>query len=179
MLYIMRHGTTIWNEKHIIQGHSNNRLSKKGIELVKQSAETFKNTKIDIIYTSPLMRTVQTANIMNKFHNVKIIKDGRLIEIDEGCFTGKVKSELTSQELFVQNRKLSGYGIESWQSVHNRMKQFVDDITKNCKNKNILIVTHDLPATCLENILLNKKVDYSQDVVYSKNFDNAEIREYA
>ena len=29
-LYIMRHGTTTWNEKGITQGRSNNKLSKKG-----------------------------------------------------------------------------------------------------------------------------------------------------
>lgn len=48
----------------------------------------YKDTKFDIIFCSPLMRTIQTANIINKFHNVKIVKDERLIEIDQGIFTG-------------------------------------------------------------------------------------------
>ena len=49
VLYVMRHGTTKWNEQNIIQGRSNNRLSKRGIELVKQSAIDYKSTKFDII----------------------------------------------------------------------------------------------------------------------------------
>ncbi|MGN1208302.1 MAG: histidine phosphatase family protein, partial [Christensenellales bacterium] len=86
-LFVMRHGTTIWNEKGITQGRSQNRLSKTGIELAKERAKEYANTKFDVIVCSPLMRTVQTANIMNKFHNVKILKDERLLEIDQGYFT--------------------------------------------------------------------------------------------
>lgn len=88
----MRHGTTAWNEKGITQGRTNNRLSKSGKVLTEQRAKDFAYKNIDIIFCSPLMRTVQTANIINKFHNVKIQKDDRLIEIDQGIFTGKKRS---------------------------------------------------------------------------------------
>lgn len=178
VLYVMRHGTTKWNEQNIIQGRSNNRLSKRGIELVKQSAIDYKSTKFDIIYSSPLMRAIQTANIMNEFHNIKILKDERLIETDEGVFSKKPQVSLTKAEIYAQTHRLPGYGVESWQSVHNRMQDFVDFIKQNCNCESILIVTHDLPATCLENILLNKKIDYTQDKIYTKNFNNAEVRQY-
>ena len=71
----MRHATTRWNELGITQGHTHNRLSKTSIELTNKLSDDFKNTQIDLIITSPLMRSVQTSNIMNKHHNVKIIKD--------------------------------------------------------------------------------------------------------
>ena len=86
-LYIMRHGTTVWNEKEIIQGFSKNRLSKSGKLLVEKQAVKHKNTNFDLIIASPMMRTMQTANIMNKFHGIKIVKDDRLREIDQGVFT--------------------------------------------------------------------------------------------
>lgn len=35
-VYVMRHGTTIWNENGITQGHTNNRLSQKGKSLTKK-----------------------------------------------------------------------------------------------------------------------------------------------
>ena len=66
-IFVMRHGTTVWNEKGITQGRSNNRLSSNGIEMVEQVAKEFKNVNFDVIFCSPLMRTVQTAKIMNKF----------------------------------------------------------------------------------------------------------------
>lgn len=177
-LYIMRHGTTVWNEKQIIQGLSNNMLSKDGIQLVKNSALSFSKVKIDIIYSSPLMRTIQTANIVNHFHNVKIIRDNRLIEANEGKLTRKNKSDLSPEEEYSHYYRENILGIETWQSVHDRVNNFIEDIKANSKYKNILIVTHDLPATCLENILTNKKVDYNQALMYVKNFENAEIRHY-
>ena len=97
-IYVMRHGTTVWNEKGITQGHTNNRLSKKGKILTEEVALKYKNINFDIIFCSPLMRTVQTANIMNKYHNSKIVKDSRLIEIDQGIFTGRSKYDLTEEE---------------------------------------------------------------------------------
>ena len=69
-IYIMRHGTTVWNEKGITQGRTNNRLSKKGKLLTEEVSQKYKDLKIDFIFCSPLMRTVQTANIINKFQRI-------------------------------------------------------------------------------------------------------------
>ena len=49
-IYIMRHGETVWNAKGIIQGRSNNRLSKNGKEQVKKQAEELKDIKFDYIF---------------------------------------------------------------------------------------------------------------------------------
>ena len=73
-LYLMRHGTTLWNEKDITQGRSSNRHSKNGVELTKKVSKEFKNNKIEVIISSPLMRTMQTANIMNIYHNVVLVQ---------------------------------------------------------------------------------------------------------
>ena len=176
-IYIVRHGTTVWNQKGISQGHSQNRLSESGKQLVIQTANKHKDTKFDIIFCSPLMRTIQTANIINKFHNVKIIKDRRIIEIDQGIFTGRKVSTLTEQERQQKKLRSKSCKMESWQSVHNRAKLFLEDILQNCQFENILIVTHSYVATCLENIIVGKKVDYS-NYIDKPNFANAELRKY-
>jgi len=124
------------------------------------------------------MRTKQTANIINKHHNIKIIKDERLIEIDEGLFTRRAKSSLTPNELFAQEHRMDGYSMESWKAVHDRIENFIKHIKNDCTYENILIISHDTPTTCIENILTNKKVDYNQDMTYHKNFNNAEIKHY-
>ena len=71
-IYVMRHGTTIWNEKGITQGRTNNHLSSSGVELTKKTSKEYQNTKFDVIICSPLFRTVQTVNLMNKYHNVDL-----------------------------------------------------------------------------------------------------------
>ena len=70
-IYIVRHGTTIWNEKRITQGYFQNRLSIKGKEELFEVSEILKDEKIDVIYSSPLFRSIQSANIINKHHTKK------------------------------------------------------------------------------------------------------------
>lgn len=175
IIYVMRHGTTVWNEKEITQGHSQNRLSKTGKKLVEEQAESFID-KVDVIFSSPLMRTMQTANIMNKKLKVKIIKDERLIEINQGIFTGRKKSSLTEEEKLIKNERSSKYGIETFQSVYNRIKDFLEYL-KTFKYKSVLIVTHNAGASSCEQILNNAEIDF-KDFKNFHLFGNAEIKRF-
>lgn len=83
-LYVIRHGRTNANEQGVIQGRRMGRLSKTGEKDLEKLAKDFEDTKIDIIVSSPLMRTLQTAKIYNQYHNVKIVKDDLLLEVEEG-----------------------------------------------------------------------------------------------
>ncbi len=174
-IYILRHGTTIWNEKGITQGYRNNRLSQTGKFMVEQTANIFKNTKFDIIFSSPLMRTMQTANIMNKYHNVKIIKDNRLIEIDQGIFSGKIKAGLTEEEKILKSMRSASCGMESYESAFKRAKNFINEIISNNKYENVLIVTHNVIASFLADIISKVDIDFNNPK-HLRNFKNAEIK---
>lgn len=171
-LYIMRHGTTVWNEKGIIQGRSKNRLSLTGVSEVQEQAKKFTQTKFDIIISSPLMRTMQTANIMNKFHNVKIIKDERLIEIDKGIFERRLKKSLTEEEKILHRKRDKSCGMESGKEVFARSKDFVNYL-KTLNFDNVLVVTHQGNATMIENIILHGNFDFEN---LQLTFKNAEIK---
>ena len=172
-LYVMRHGSTCWNEKGIIQGHSNNRLSALGKMQVEKVAKENKETKFDIIICSPLMRTVQTANIMNKYHKVKIVKDKRLIEIDQGIFSGRKRSSLTAKEEKIQKLRLKKNGQESLKEIDDRVKDFLDNVKKDYPFENILVVTHDICAIILEYFIYNEKIGFDK-----LTFDNAELKKF-
>lgn len=177
ILYIMRHGTTVWNEKGIIQGRSNNRLSRNGVKKCQNSAEALKNVKIDLIFCSPLMRTVQTANIVNEFHNVRVIKDERLTEIDQGIFTGRKKRSLTEYERELKNKKDPICKIEDDDDIAKRIESFYNEIKIKYMDKTILVISHDAPATYLENFVLEMG-SAERKRAYQRNFDNAEFRMY-
>ncbi len=176
-LYIMRHGTTIWNEQGISQGRSNNMLSKAGIELVNTQAERCKDTQFDIIVSSPLKRTLQTANIMNKYHNVKKFIDTRIIEIDQGIFTGQKISKLPPEMLAQRIRRAPECGIEQKEDIFERTKNFFDNIKKDYPYENILVITHNWIASILEILILNQK-EYFNDTKYWSNFENAQIKKF-
>ena len=69
MILFVRHGQTDCNINGIIQGHLDAPLNQTGIEQAEKTAEELKNTSIDIIYSSPLIRAKKTAEIINKYHS--------------------------------------------------------------------------------------------------------------
>lgn len=176
-LYVMRHGTTVYNEKGITQGRTNNRLSKKGVLLTQEVAENLKNIDIDIIIVSPLMRTIQTANIINQYHKVKVIKDESIIEIDQGIFTCRVKNSLSQEELVLKKARSKEAGMESYEECFERCKTFIKNIKSNYNFENVLVVTHNCCATFIENIINNEKVDFNNKR-YILNFKNAEVKKF-
>ena len=180
IIYIMRHGTTCWNEIHKVQGWSKNRLSKEGKRLVHETADKNINTHFDIIISSPVMRAMQTANIVkskNKSKGLKVIKDARIGEIDEGLFVGRIRTELVGEEKKEFDSRSEKYKMEKWGDVYKRTTEFIKEIIKKYRGKSVLIVSHDTPATTIEDYLLDRKVDY-ENYTYVKNFGNAEMRKY-
>lgn len=173
-LYIMRHGKTVWNEKGITQGQSNNRLSKAGKEITLQVAKKYEDVNFDIVYCSPLMRTIQTANIMNKTHKAKIIKDSRLIEIDQGIFTGRSKDSLSEEEIELKFSRAESCLMESYESLYKRVEEFLNFL-KNKNYENVLVITHNCNASFLENIIMKEKVDFTNDN-YLRKFKNGEVK---
>jgi len=176
-LYIMRHGTTRYNELGISQGRINNRLSKAGVELVEKAAFEAKDIPFEIIYSSPLMRTMQTANIVNRYHKVKIIKDERLTEIDQGIFTGRKYSTLTPEEKALKDARAPGTQMEQSYEVYDRACNFLIELKKTCKYSNVLIVTHDHVATCLETFIKTGSTKFDKTNIIS-DFKNAQIKKF-
>lgn len=111
-LYIVRHSTTVWNEKRRTQGRVANRLSQNGKKETFSFAEELKDIHFDYIFCSPLLRAVQTANIINKFYKCKIIKVDRLTDIDQGIFSGRYFDSLTKQELELKRAKDKSCGMK-------------------------------------------------------------------
>ena len=175
-ILVMRHGTTVWNEKKITQGRTNNRLSKAGKEVAGFRAEEFKNEKIDLIFASPLMRTMQTANIMNKFHNVKIIKDERIVEIDQGIFTGRKKESLTTEEIASKRVQAEGTKMEKFSAVFERGVKFIEFLKKEYSDKRVLIVTHNINASFIELAIKNGYKYREEYIDRPCNFKNAELK---
>ncbi len=177
-LYVIRHGTTVWNEIGRSQGRSQNRLSKNGKHVANVSAEQLKDVKFDLIFSSPLCRTMQTSNIINKYHNIKIVKDQRLIEFDQGWFTGKLVKSLNEEQKQARINRDPNYGMESLENVYKRTRDFFEFLKLNYKDKCVLVVTHNAIASCLD--LIVKYGDYNKELFGKMNhFNNAEFKHFS
>jgi isoleucyl-tRNA synthetase len=126
-------------------------LTKKGEEETKIAAERLRKEKIDLIFSSDLLRTKQTAEIVAKEIGAKVIFDKRLREYDIGIFNGKPTH--LAWQYFKEKRDWLSVKLPKGESLlllRKRMVKFLKDIDRKYKNKNILIISHELPLTILE-----------------------------
>ena len=127
MLYIIRHGQTELNSKHALQGRSDNPLNEAGVQQAQDAAQKLQNLGIrfDRVYSSPLVRAVQTARIVAP--DMEPILDRRLIEMDYGPYEGTDLNNLPPEILeffkdFAHNPVPEG--MEQLASVVERVGRF-------------------------------------------------------
>ena len=90
---VMRHGECISNTKNILdlKGDDSNFLTEKGKSIANDNRNKLKD-QVDIIYTSPFLRAVETSNIISN-GKVEVIQDERLKESDFGEWHGKIVND--------------------------------------------------------------------------------------
>jgi broad specificity phosphatase PhoE len=141
MLYIIRHGQTELNNRKVLQGRSDHPLNENGIAQARDAAEKLKGITFDVVWSSPLIRALQTAKIIVPDAKPRI--DERLIEMEYGPYEGMGLNELPQEVLtffsdFVHNP--APEGMEQLSCVVQRAGAFLEDC---CRTKeNILISTH-------------------------------------
>ena len=86
MIYIIRHGQTEMNQRQVLQGRSDHVLNEEGVRQAEKAAAEMRGITFDHVFSSPLKRAVQTAEIVAPCAEVKI--DVRLMEMDYGPFEG-------------------------------------------------------------------------------------------
>jgi len=141
-LLVVRHGRTDWNDLGKIQGCADTELNETGINQAKETAKLLKNENIDLIISSPLTRTKQTAGIINEGRNIDIIYDERIKERDFGEFEGLKKDEFDYQGFWTYSKNLKYEKAENIQDFFNRTFNFLDEIKEKYKDKTVLLVIH-------------------------------------
>ena len=86
-LYVVRHGQTNENIGKIMQGNMDTQLNEKGIEQARSARDKLKDVKIDVIFSSPKARALDTAKIISD-GKIPIICDDRLRSRNHGEFEG-------------------------------------------------------------------------------------------
>lgn len=107
IVILVRHGETDWNELDILQGRANTTLNDVGITQMENLGTSWeKNVDLDVnvVYSSPLLRARQSAEILCKYLPVdfsEIILDDNLQEMGLGILTGLPKSDLKSNSNYL------------------------------------------------------------------------------
>src|SRR3954467_9265903 len=94
LLYLLRHGETDWNrDGNRYAGRTDVPLSDRGREQARAVATTLASVPFSAIYCSTLQRSRETAEIIAASHNLPVVADPRLIEIDFGTWEGLTRAE--------------------------------------------------------------------------------------
>jgi len=88
-IYLIRHGETHWNLTHRFQGRIDVPLNQEGKNQARALALTLKDEPLMAIYSSPLVRAIETARCIKEFHpSTPLFEEEGLIEMDLGKFDG-------------------------------------------------------------------------------------------
>ena len=152
-LILIRHGETIWNKEGRVQGLSDIELSDVGLNQARKLALSIQDLNIKAIYSSPVKRAYQTAQIINEIHNAPIFLEPGLVEMDQGDFEGLTFQELkTCEKDFLQRWMKDPAAVtmpngESLAGLQKRAWSVVANIID--KTEDALIVSHNFTIAAI------------------------------
>ncbi|MBQ3369746.1 MAG: histidine phosphatase family protein [Mogibacterium sp.] len=174
MLYIIRHGKTEQNKKMLMQGRSDHPLNEDGFAQAEEAARRFEEmgVKIDKVYSSPLIRAVQTAKAIAP--HLAPVFDDRLIEMDYGPYEGMdLRNPAPEVIAFFMDfvNVPAPEGMEQLPAVVARVGRFLEEIKEEAADHNVLISTH---AIAMKGALEYLTPD-SHGGYWAKNIGNCDI----
>jgi len=137
-IYLTRHGQTLFNLQHKIQGFCDSPLTELGINQAKIAKEYFirEGIKIEEAHSSTSERAIDTLEILTElpFKTHKKLKEWNF-----GTFEGEgehLNPPLPYNDFFIQ------FGGEDQLEVEKRLNEAVTKIATESSNEQILIVSH-------------------------------------
>lgn len=147
------HGTTTDNEKEISSGWNDVELSELGKKQAMDLKEQIKGRTFDIIFCSDLKRAVDSAKLIFE-DRAPIIADMRLRECNYGTYNGNSSSVVEPlQEKYISEPFPDG---ESYETVKDRMADFLLFLRQQYDHKKVAIVAHKAPQLALDVLLKDK-----------------------
>ncbi len=86
--WLIRHGESEWNAAGKLQGQADSPLNAAGRAQAAQVARYFADIGLTALYTSPLLRAQETADIIGAALGLRPVSDARLVEYGVGEAAG-------------------------------------------------------------------------------------------
>ena len=167
-------------QKLLVGRNLESHLTDLGREQVKNTSQILKTIDIDKIYSSPVIRTVETAEIVSDIINLPFQKDERLFEIELGKLEVCIMKILINKHgnLFVKfysdddnENSLLEFEVESFGAVKQRISELLKEVMIKHQNENVLLVSHLDPIKAAISLIMNIK----PSSVYNIQVPNASL----
>lgn len=184
-LILARHGETEWNVEKVFRGRADVNLNEVGIKQADLLGKHLCNWELEAIYSSPVKRALDTANIVARYMEVAVCIAEGLTDFDFGEW-----QSLSEQEV----KRLYPAILNDWQSSPHKVRmpggENLDDVTKRTAevvdevlsrhHGNVLLVSHRVVLKVLICSLLGLDNSHfwniSQDVCGLTIFDYVDGR---
>ncbi len=166
-IILARHGETEDNRRLIIGGQRDTPLNENGVRQAKDLALKLKDAKIDVAYSSPLIRALRTAEEIMKLHDgVPLHVAGQLKERNAGEVEGRVcKTNDEAKEIGLGPIRFG----ESPEQFQDRIFQFTKHIIERYRDETVLFVSHGGVMMAILNALEKKPASEISKVVLPEN----------
>lgn len=152
---MVRHGESQGNAEGFFAGQTDIPLTPLGVQQAERTAEYLKDRQIDRIYSSDLIRSMQTAAPTARMHALDIIPERGLREIYGGRWEHVPYGELT--ERFPEDRAAwkahiglaRASGGESVAEVAERVRKTVERLVRENSGSCIALFSHALPIRAM------------------------------
>ncbi len=154
-LYYVRHGQSESNLAKIFTGQGNAPLTKLGTEQAERTAVYLKPKKIDRIYSSDLLRALQTAAPVARDHGLTPIPMTGLREISAGEWEGLPFDKVVENNAVLYGTWKQDFanarcpGGETVRELYDRITSTVEGIVRENQGKAIAVFSHAGPLRAL------------------------------
>jgi broad specificity phosphatase PhoE len=171
-ILLVRHGETDWNKVRRFQGRSDVPLNRTGRDQAHALALALRHEPIAAIYSSPLLRALETAQIIKAYHpSAPLFQAEGLAEMDLGDFEGMPAQQWAEQ--YPDFRKawletplsVTMPGGESLQEVQARAMDTLERITtRSSPESTLLVCSHSFVNRTILCHALNLSLDRFREV---------------
>lgn len=147
-LILIRHAEAEGNAIRKFHGWTDSSLTDKGHKQAQKAAERLVDVHIDVIYSSSLKRTLQTAEYISRVKCLPIIRTDKLWEINGGDWEGRWWTELPERWPEAYHTWENDIGLhrmpngETMEEFQQRILKEIMYIIHHNPGKVICIVTH-------------------------------------
>ena len=159
-LFMVRHGATHSSAEDRFSGSINIEISEEGNFQAARLAERLADDSIAAVYCSPLLRAVQTAEILAKPHQLSLIHEEGLREIHHGHWEGIRRADVETQfpEEYAAWAEdpftFAPQGGEAGVNVMARALPVIRKIVVEHRGQNVIVVSHKATLRLLISSLL-------------------------
>jgi broad specificity phosphatase PhoE len=148
-ILLARHGETDWNRASRFQGHADPPLNDLGREQAAELGETLAGEELAAVYSSPLKRALETAQLVAEPHGVGAVSVDGLREIDVGSWEGLTRDDV-ERRFPEQFRRWLDYGQgwedgETYEQMGTRVIDALQQLAERHDGRRILAITHGGP----------------------------------